>query len=206
MNLDAGNVSVFVEGRAGAAFVLWICLGIAVAAAAGLLLPWPPGPADSIMAAVIFLVCGAVVWNVGGSREVGFEPATRTVVEHVVFAGVPRERRTVLADDARVEVTQKAVKVAKAGTDSGHRTSSAYETRLHYGLALHSGSSLVKLDILDNVLEAERRALEVAARLGVRAVRSGYAVAVEGTSAVSTRQVVTVRDSPGVQSAIVALN
>jgi hypothetical protein len=202
MNLDPGNASVFVEGRDGAAFVLWLCLGIGAPRAAGLLLPWPPGPADSVMAVLVFLVCGAVVWHVGGRREVAFERAARTVVERVTLAGVPRERRVVLAGDARVEVTQTSVKVARPGTDSRQRTSSDYDTHHRFRLALRSGSATVRLDIVTDVLEAERRAGEVAALLGVPAVRDGYSIDVEapaGGAAASadTRRVVTVRSHAG---------
>ena len=209
MNLDAGNVNVFVEGRAGAAFVLWICLGMGVAAAAALLLPWPPSPADSLMVLLVFGVLGAVVWQLGGQREIGFERATRTVVERTAFAGLSRERRLVVAGDASVEVTQKTIKVAKPGTDTRQRTSTDYDARPHYRLALRSGPASLPLDILPDVLEAERRAGEVAAILGVIAVRSGYSLDVErvaaGTaSSADTRQIVTVRTAQGVQSAIVA--
>lgn len=209
MNVDAGNVNVFLEGRSGTAFVLWLCLGIGIAAAAGLLLPWPPDVGAAVMAAVVFFVCGVVAWQMGSSREVGFDRTTRTVVERITFAGLRRERRVVLADDARVQVTQNVIKVARPGTDSRHRTSGDYDSRPHYRLSLRSGSATVALAIDPDVLEVERRALEVAALCGVRAVRSGYAIEVERTPAdappsVDTRRVVTVRSVAGAESAIAA--
>ncbi len=63
-------------------------------------------------------------------------------VERVAVAGAPRERRTLLAADVSVEVTQRTIKVAKAGTDTGHRSSSDYDSRQHFRLSLHSGWSL----------------------------------------------------------------
>jgi hypothetical protein len=205
MGIDAGQVAVFAEGREGAAFVVWLCLGMAVVAGAALLLPWPPDFGGAAMAVVVFAVCGAAIWIVGGRREVSFEPATRTVVERSTFVGWTRERRWPLGADVAVEVSQKTTRVAKPGTDAGHRTSTDYAQRSHYLLTLRSGAAQTTLDRDDDVLAAERRAVDVAARIGARPVRFGYATEVERVAdACGTRVVVRVRSAPGETVAIVA--
>lgn len=203
MNADAASVALFVDGRGSAAFLLWLCLGIAVATGLGTLLPWPPNLGSGALFSVVLGICAVVAWSMGRSREVRIDSGVRLVTERVGLAQLQRQRDWSFADFSSAEVSLQTVKVARHSQDT-HRTSTDYDTVQRFVVHLRGPSITLQLQGYDDVREAEAKAVQVGALGGWVAQRSGYSLQVTtaGAAGAATTSAVTVRPAPDTLSLI----
>ena len=178
---------VFQDGKAGAPFIVGLCVLFAGVILFHVLRPWPPRKLRWVVAAIVVFAFGTAVYYVGRSRGVVVDLGAGKVTENTSFLGIGRTRSWALSEFSTVLVEYDSTTFTKYTSHTKAPASMRpQETVTTYTISLEGPGKGVVLTVFKDVLRAEEEALRVASATGLKAKRRGYVIEVRTGDQVST--------------------